>query len=525
MSLIISIIFIVTPLIFVKYMFNTKVMQFYKLGIKNSFVKYFEQEDDICPSSWQFYKLIRFLVYRAYGFNKQTRISAKLAIKYLIFAKYEYAIKLLKKYPVSARTNYFIGGLYFNQKEYNKAIYYYNKALKIKPLFIDAIVEKGVCYYAIGNFETALKSLEKIFSDEFYFTIKAKFKFRRILNLINYENYKKTAARSYYFMSLIARFDGNLYEATEQCKLARDVFDYYDFLGERAYCYQNLGVIYRMSNSLDIAEEMFRYVWKIYTKEKLKVKEAKIHGQIGMICAARYDFLAARGWHQGYLQKSIEMNSVQDIASAYNLIGLTHHQEKKLDEAIYNFNEAMNINKNYENDIALAYNFENIARVYSDKKDEKQGLSYANKALKIYKQKNDYRGVSETSELIGNIHIEKEEYQKAIKILQDAIEVIDGKQFQGYISNLYSNLSVIYLNQNKLSDARAYILKSLEIEKDLDRAKAIAIDYYNLGIIDLKKNKPQDAIFNMERAIKYLEKHPENANFIERIKEEINNIN
>ncbi len=58
------------------------------------------------------------------------------------------------------------GNLYFSRKDYNKAVSYYKKSLKINPLFISALNNLGAAYFILGEYEKSIPQFESIIKIE-----------------------------------------------------------------------------------------------------------------------------------------------------------------------------------------------------------------------------------------------------------------------------------------------------------------------------------------------------------------------
>lgn len=58
------------------------------------------------------------------------------------------------------------GNLYFSQKDYSKAIFYYKKSLAVNPLFVSALNNLGVAYFILGEYEKSISQFEKIIEIE-----------------------------------------------------------------------------------------------------------------------------------------------------------------------------------------------------------------------------------------------------------------------------------------------------------------------------------------------------------------------
>ncbi|WBL24259.1 tetratricopeptide repeat protein [Zunongwangia sp. HGR-M22] len=68
---------------------------------------------------------------------------------------------IAKQFPEKPEPFYNIGNIYFDNREYKKAIAYYNKAINIDENYSAAIFNKGVCTINLKEFEKGCELIEK----------------------------------------------------------------------------------------------------------------------------------------------------------------------------------------------------------------------------------------------------------------------------------------------------------------------------------------------------------------------------
>jgi len=104
--------------------------------------------------------------------NKKKQSIIKKGLAYLIDHKYEFALELFKQYvnnfslddSEKAAILNFIGIAYGENKEYEKSLEAFNKALEIDPRLAQALENKGVALYELGRFQEVLEASEKAIS-------------------------------------------------------------------------------------------------------------------------------------------------------------------------------------------------------------------------------------------------------------------------------------------------------------------------------------------------------------------------
>ena len=290
-----------------------------------------------------------------------------------------YAEKYRQKYGNSelakAHSYHLLGTTYKNKGNYNHALEYYQKALKIylaklgdsHPNIATNYTNIGMVYSEKGNYNCAL------------------------------EYYKKSL----------------------KIKLSR--------LGDNhlnvAHNYHDIGKIYHVKRDYDRALEYYQKALKIRLN-KLGDKHpsvAHVYNSIGVLYSEKENYNRALEYYQKALK--IRLNRLGEnhpyVASSYNNIGNVYNVKGDSDRALEYHKKSLKIMLNNlgENHPDVSANYNNIGNVYNVKGDYNRALEYFQKALKIILNKlgDKHPRVAIAYGNIGMVYKNKKDFDRALE--------------------------------------------------------------------------------------------------------------
>jgi eukaryotic-like serine/threonine-protein kinase len=186
------------------------------------------------------------------------------------------------------------------------------------------------------------------------------------------------------------------------------------------------------------------------------------------------------------LTQTISLNNADGKATILNAMGAAYEQLNKPDDAMRNYQEALQIRKNLKQEAGEALVLGNIARVQA-------GLGKPNEAYKSYSQAEklqrtigDKKGLGVTLINLGELYRERSKYDDALKAYKESLQIhreIGDEYRQALCLN---NIGSVYLVTGPASDALTNFERALELRKKGNVPSEIGETMHNLGEASLK---------------------------------------
>jgi tetratricopeptide (TPR) repeat protein len=380
----------------------------------------------------------------------------------------------------AALTCHNLASIYEAKGEYDKAIEFYNKALKINE------VKLGL-------------------------------------------DHPDTAA-TYNNLAGVYRAKGDYDRAIEFSKKALKIYD--EKLGldhpDAATTYNNLAGVYKAKGEYERAIEFYEKVLKIQ-EEKLGLDNpdtVTTYNNLALVYEAKGEYDKAIGFYEKAIQiqeLKLGLGHPSTATTSHNL-ALVYSAKGEYEIAIKLHKKALKIKEAKlglgHPDIANSYN--NIATVYYAKEEYDKAIEFYEKALKIRESKLglDHPNTANTYNNLGLVYYTKGELEKATKFYEKALKIHESKLGLEHpmTATSYNNLAGVYYAKGALEKATEFYEKSLKIcesKLGLEHPNT-TITYNNLAGIYHAKGDSERAIEFYEKALKIRESklgldHPDTA--------------
>ena len=263
----------------------------------------------------------------------------------------------------------------FDDKNFDKAINFFSKAIIIDSLFTQAYFARAKCYHELENslaisdylksFELDSANLDPIYKlAEYQFNTDIRLSKESYNTIVSLgKNEHKALAQLGVISFLEKNYDDAIIFLSESIEISSSAYS----LNDRASCYRNL-------SKFDLAIKDYLSAIKINSELPF------IYNNLASVFldTQKYELASEN------IQKALAINS--EYAPAYNNRGILKHNYEKYDEAIIDFNKAISLNNSY----AKAYLNRGISKQYiRDEKGacmdwltaKKLGINQANKYL------------------------------------------------------------------------------------------------------------------------------------------------
>jgi len=458
-----------------------------------------------------------------------------LGIQYKNMGLFEKAVEnfLLLQEKQNNKNNYdpfYIFGLaalsstYIQLGNYNEAILAANKALEINKNFTEALFNKGLAQYYLGDYKNAIINLNKILQDNLENkilggTLDLAIRSWKTLNMLglcylNLKNYKlaiKNLRKGFkinkYSGEIVLNLIAAYYEANKISLLSRLI----DIVKNVKYSLQIIFSIYTKLNNLGFTGIAKRFLEtqkdNFEDKEIFENYEKSLKEKENLFKANFYfeqkDYIQADKFYSNYFSK--DNKSDRDSLNKWGYSNLCLKDYIKAENIFEKLSNICQDNWQVLHNLATA----------------KMGLAKIDEAIALFKRaKEIYPDCVETYVNLGKIYLFKKEYLNAFETFSYA-ELLDKENSN--IENKYYLLHTLYLTNN-FEDA---IKKSLKfISSGIDDPEIYNItglcyfalsDFLNSALYFTKAinldNKKVDYYINLANSLKRLEIDDEALNF------------
>lgn len=279
--------------------------------------------------------------------------------------------------------------------------------------------------------------------------------------------------------------------------------------------YQQMGNAYRLKSDLTKALENYFTASEIAEKNNLLSQQATIKISIADAYSIMGDSKNAVSYYRNsiaLLKQDVEMDSI-DLASAQLNLGDEYYNQKKLDSALYYFEESGRLFKLVDYEIGAAYNLGNVGLVYAEKDENEKAQENLYKAISILEEYEDYYPICVYLDAMSDVYLDKKQDAKALRFAQRSLALAKKYGLKEQIGDGYLKLSTIYqqekLYKNSLDFFKKHITyrdsvknsdasKELELklqEKELEKEKEIEVaKKQNELDLETEKGKTQKII-------------------------------
>jgi tetratricopeptide (TPR) repeat protein len=349
-------------------------------------------------------------------------------------------------------------------------------------------LQEGNNYYSIGNYEQAIKELNKLLetindnqplSDGL---IEIKIEAAFILGISLIISNKKDEA--------IIIYD-DIKSFTAETK--------HENYGHALSLLGNAKIIDKTRT--DNAIEKLKEALRLFQLEKqLKtVYIATVYNDLGMCYFLKGDISQA----QNYGLRAIEIfhreGRTLDLSSAFNNMGILYRDLGDYNKAIEYFKDAMKIQEIHDNKRLISYSLNNIGLCLFDKGNLEEALNYFTRSLKI---KRTYYSTSvsiaTTLNNLGSIRSEMGQFDEAFDILSESLDIRKKANEPIFLARSFDELAKLERWRGNLSESIYLFEKALELLEPLKNEMAIVTVITGLifSLVDSREIEKADNYLN-----------------------------
>ena len=215
--------------------------------------------------------------------------------------------------------------------------------------------------------------------------------------------------------------------------------------------YLQQGNAYRLKSDLSQALESYFEAAEIALENNLNYQQAIIKISIADVYSIMGDGNTAVSYYRNSIDllkseaisassESISMN----LASAQLNLGDEYLNQKKLDSALYYFNESGKVFEALNFRIGQAYNLGNVGLVYAEKNENEKAEENLNSAIRVLEEMEDYYPICVYLNSMSDIYVSKGDDEKALNYVNRSLDLAKKHGLKEQIADAYLRLSDYY---------------------------------------------------------------------------------
>jgi CHAT domain-containing protein/tetratricopeptide (TPR) repeat protein len=287
------------------------------------------------------------------------------------------------------------------------------------------------------------------------------------------------------------------------------------YRGDEAAILNNLSALYfslgQNRRALDFADQATKIYFKLTTEDVAGLKKTEIellHDVLGEDNSN--PTLTSRGLsvratvgdtaNNDVTVKAGQANNLNNLAQLYSNSG-------KYKEAIAFFQKARNIYQDIGNDLGIGITLDNIGSTYTRLGQTEQAISFHQQALAIYEKVRDRTGIGVSLSNLGRAYANLNKQGDAIAVYQKALNIVREVGDRSTEAVVLANIGDLLSQQKQIELAIAYLKQSVNIRESIrqsirmlpreDRAaykQSVAYTYRHLAKLLLQQGRIYEAI-------------------------------
>ncbi|MBE9490412.1 MAG: tetratricopeptide repeat protein, partial [Bacteroidetes bacterium] len=247
-----------------------------------------------------------------------------------------------------------------------------------------------------------------------------------------------------------------------------------------------------------------------YHKGSAEIKYYK-----ALVYSQKDDYYNAYDNYSKSLQLFVRLGDSLGIAKVNNSIGLIEIKRGNYNKGLQYSLSAIDIfeRRDLKFELGLAYN--NLSEAYYNTKQFDKSLSFNLKALQIREQLQDSLGIISSSQNIALLYSIRKENRKAIEYYEKVLTHLDTEKDKVIRGEILSKIGAEYLQFNDIKNATPFLLQGLRLNKSINNNNGILKTYNSLALLNIKLNKVRLAESQLDKAFALIQKDKNDDDLLE----------
>ena len=201
------------------------------------------------------------------------------------------------------------------------------------------------------------------------------------------------------------------------------------------------------------------------------------------------------------LSLAIQVDNQEQKATIQHVLGGAYYSLNKPDEALQNYQQALDIRRRLGQKKGIADSLSMIALTYDGLGKSDLALKNYDEALHIYRDIGDKQDTGGVLLNLGQFYDDRGKYDEALKLLQESLQIQTDLHNPNNEALCLNNIGNTYLFKSDYGNARLYFQRALELREKINVPGDIALTVHNLAEISTNTGQYEQALAQYMRAL------------------------
>ncbi|AKB46978.1 hypothetical protein MSKOL_1201 [Methanosarcina sp. Kolksee] len=243
----------------------------------------------------------------------------------------------------------------------------------------------------------------------------------------------------------------------------------------RIYCFLgDLNTTLKICNNVK-----YRYEQKMDNKGVAVALHA-----IGIIHQHQGDYEEAMKNYRQSMEIEKELGDKSGIAKTLHQLGNIHQLQGKYDEAVKDYNQSLKIGEELGDKSVIAYSLHSLGMIHHRQGNYGKAVRNYNQSLKIKEDLGDEGGIAYTLHQLGMINQDQGNYEEAVNNYNQSLKIEEELGDKSGVAKTLHQLGTVHYQQGNCEEAVKSYNQSLKMKEELGDKDGIAVTLHELGIIN-----------------------------------------
>lgn len=376
-----------------------------------------------------------------------------------------------------------IGEVYYNVKNYDKAIKYYRHAGDMYKQIgnnigvANNLYNIALCYYEIKSYNNANEYL-----------LQAQKQYEEMQDIEN-------VMYCYIYLSLVQRTGNNNFgEAEKLMGKALVLAKESNSLTNQGYAFREIGYLKQNQGKFTQAKQYFDSSFAVYQQSGDYVGLGYTRLALGYYYIEKGEFAKSQKMYWQVVNEATDKKNYLLAAAAFGNLTDYYNLVGEYDSAKYVSNRSAELNENLRNEYIEAGNYISLGNTYNYLADNKKAVEYYYKSDSVYRSVKDPLSRVVPINNIGTIYFFQGDYRNALLQFNEVYEQLKKINYEGeMMQTALLNMGEVYLEDGVLNAADNWLTQGLESSLKVGNIRGETSAQLLLGKLKLKQKKYDEA--------------------------------